>query len=103
MSGNNIVWKGEGNNTYNLYLYDGINTIELTNNIYYSDELGVQLDGNNVIWRKYDGHDYEIYWYDGIRTTQLTNNEIEDYSPQIDSNNIAWYDSDNNVYLATLL
>jgi beta propeller repeat protein len=100
ISGNNVVWFGSDNNDYEIYLYNGNSTIQLTDNNY--DDFFPQISGNNVVWYSYDGNDSEIYLYNGNSTIQLTDNNYDDFYPQISGNNVVWYSYDGNdseIYL----
>ncbi|UCD28771.1 MAG: hypothetical protein JSV03_17115, partial [Planctomycetota bacterium] len=87
--GSNVVWWGSDGHDYEILLYDGINTNQLTNNSY--DDWYSQISGSNVVWWGSDGHDWEIFLYDGTDTTQLTNNSYDDEFPQVSGSNVVWY------------
>ena len=98
-----MVWDGYDATDNEIYMYDGTNINQLTNNALY--EHGPQINNNGeVVWRGSDGTDYEIYMYDGISTTQITNNAYTDGKPEINNNGeVVWsgYDgSDYEVFLA---
>ncbi|HAG85638.1 MAG TPA: hypothetical protein DCL61_32000 [Cyanobacteria bacterium UBA12227] len=90
ISGNKVVFHSQtsSNSDYEIMLYNGSRTIQLTNNR--TNDYAPQISGNNVVWYGYDGNDDEIYLYDGSKTIQLTNNTSRDYAPQISGNNVAW-------------
>ena len=76
ISGDNIVWLNEGEDT--LRLYDSINQTSI--------ELGPGyhhvISGSNVAWSASDGNDYEIFYYNGESVIQLTDNDYNDgYHP----------------------
>ena len=76
---------GYDGSDYEIFLYDGTSTTQLTDNDY-DDDCPQINDNGYVVWRDDDGSDYEIFLYDGTSTTQLTNNDYDDYSPQINNN-----------------
>jgi hypothetical protein len=84
-----------------IYLYDGSNTIQLTDN--YLDDDGLQInDTGDVVWCGYNGNDREIYLYDGSNTIQLTDNNFDDLYPQINNNgDVVWtgYNGNYEIYL----
>ena len=54
-----MVWDGWDGNDYEIVLYDGTTTTQLTNNSY--DDSYPQVSGSNVVWHGSDGNDYEIF------------------------------------------
>lgn len=71
----NIVWETNDGNDPEIFLYNGSETIQLTNNDVGDFEPAVS--GNNVAWSRNDGNDAEIIFYNGNETIQLTDNEVE--------------------------
>ncbi|MEK6714494.1 MAG: alpha/beta fold hydrolase [Candidatus Omnitrophota bacterium] len=57
--GGQVVWRGWDGHDYEIYLYDGKQIIQLTNNNY--NDYDPQIHNGQVVWRGYDGSDYEIY------------------------------------------
>jgi len=103
VSGEAVVWAGhEGSGSdYEVYLYDGVNVVQLTDDPYYDwHDLDPQVSGLNVVWRGWDGHDYEILVHSEGITTQLTDNETDDVNPQISGSNVVWEGSDGGIFLA---
>jgi len=97
-----VVWVGYGGLDSEIYLYDGTNTRQLTEDAY--DDIDPQINDNGyVVWSGYDGSDYEIYLFDGANVVQLTDNSYFDGAPQINDNGyVVWsgYDgSDYEIYL----
>ena len=97
ISGNNVVWNGWDGTDQEIFFYNGISTIQLTNNSY--DDFSPAISGNNVAWVGYDGYgtDYEIFFYNGTSTTQLTNNSRDDWFPAISGNNVVWVGKDGGT------
>jgi len=93
-----VVWRGYDGNDYEIFLWDGTQTIQLTDNEY--DDYWPQIDNGQVVWRGYDGNDCEIFLWDGTQTIQLTNNNYPDNGPQIDDGQVVWqrYWSDHGFY-----
>ena len=113
-----MAWKGcdtencssIGDGDYEILLYDGTSTTQLTNNDY-KDEHPQINDNGYVVWQGCDGldcevfgGDWEIFLYDGSSTTQLTNNDYYDCFPQINNNGyVVWSGrrgSDSEIFLA---
>ena len=92
ISGNNVVWSYSYGTDSEIFLYNGISTIQLTNNSY--DEYDLQISGNNVIW----SGGSEIFFYNGTSTIQLTNNSYNDLYPAISGNNVVWQGWDGTDY-----
>jgi beta propeller repeat protein len=95
ISGNNIIWKRGTNNNYELYLYNGSSTIQLTDKNK-NKGRNPQIFDNKVVWEHYSDPDNEIYLYDGSNTIPLTNDKIVQRNPQISGNNVVWEDYDTS-------
>ena len=61
-----VVWQGcdgtncdDGGNDFEIFLYDGETTTQLTDNSY--DDVAPQISGSNVVWRGAG----DIFVYDG--------------------------------------
>ena len=95
-----VVWQGnEGNSDYEIFLYNGNDTIQLTANNY--DDTFPQINSNgHIVWYGYEGNsDAEIFLYDGMSIIQVTNNDYYDLDPQINDNGyIAWRGIDGSDY-----
>ena len=59
ISGNNVVWQGYDDNDVEIFFYDGISTVQLTDNG--TDDYLPQISGDKIVWENYDGNDSEIY------------------------------------------
>ncbi|RMF95303.1 MAG: PEP-CTERM sorting domain-containing protein [Candidatus Schekmanbacteria bacterium] len=92
----NIVWQGYDGSDYEIFFYDGMNIIQLTNNSY--DDLYPQInDQNSILWQGSDGTDFEIFLYKDSFTTQLTDNSFDDTSAVMNENGAAaWMGFDGN-------
>ncbi|NQU21930.1 MAG: hypothetical protein HQ567_11660 [Candidatus Nealsonbacteria bacterium] len=97
VSGSNVVWNGRLNSgaDYEIFLYDGTDITQLTDNNY--EDGSVQVSGSNVVWNGYpnSGTNSEIFLYDGATTKQLTNNNYHDGQPQISGSNVVWQGGDS--------
>jgi len=96
MRNGQIVWRSPDNNGWQIFLYDGRQTIQLTNDSY--DKTEPQLNNGKVVWSSYDGNNYEIFLYDGKQTTQLTNNDYDNNDFQIDNGQVVWQSYDGSHY-----
>ena len=101
IDGNNVVWAANDGNDSEIFLYDGNETIQLTDNDV--DDFSPQISGNKIVWqRDTTGENLEIFLYDGNETIQLTdNNTINPYdafdsSLQISGGNVVWAENDGN-------
>jgi len=86
-----VVWQGWDGWDYEIFLYDGSDTTQLTNNSY--DDVGPQINDRGwIAWRQFDGEDYEIFIYDGSMIRQLTNNSYSENGLQLnDSAQLVWW------------
>ena len=95
-----VVWKGcdtvlqacnyQGGGDWEILLYDGTSTTQITDNAYNDYDPQINSDGT-VVWYGDDGTGYEIYHHDGTTTAQLTNNAYFDRYVQInDEGWVAW-------------
>ena len=90
-----ITWAGVGDssNDTEIYLYDGAETFQITDNDY-SDVLPKINNNNYIVWNGNNGTTYEtneIYLYDNVSISQITDNDIGDQNVQINDNGlIVW-------------
>lgn len=75
-----------------MYLFDGesVSQIAATRGALSQAISSPKISGDKVVWSASDGNDSEIFLYSNGVTTQLTNNLVDDLSPAISGNNIAW-------------
>jgi len=85
---------GVGGHDYEIFLYDGMGTVQLTNNDH--DDEYPRIYSSNVVWIGGDGHDCEIFLYDGSTITQITDNDEDDKFAQVYGSNVIWYGWDGN-------
>ena len=50
ISGSNVVWQGHDGEDYEIFIYDGTTTTQLTNNSYYASDGHPKVSGSNVVW-----------------------------------------------------
>ena len=98
IDGAQVVWSGNGEGNFQIYLYDILSagTIEISQNPL--DDLNPTIHSGQVAWQGDDGEDYEIFFYDGASVTQLTENQYDDLYPQIDSGQIVWQGLDGSNF-----
>jgi hypothetical protein len=94
--------------TADIWLYDGTNTIELTED----SPFAVYPDLNEngwVVWQGCDGADcwggegdWEVFLYDGTSVSQLTDNSVDDLDPRLNNRGSIVWEQDGNIFLATL-
>ena len=100
ISGSNVVWEGVDVSDFEIYLWDGVTTAQLTDND--TRDRYPAISGSNVVWQGCDGGtgyeciggDIEIYFWDGANTTQITNNGTADWYPAISGSNVVWQGCD---------
>ncbi len=97
-----VTWSGyDGGSDYEIFLYDGTSTIQVTNNTIDLEQNPEINDIGWITWQGWDGSDYEIFLYDGAVITQITDNSESDTYPQINNDGlIAWYRG-GDIYLAS--
>ena len=85
-----VVWSGNGEGNFQIYLYDiiGAGTIKISQNPL--DDLNPTIHSGQVAWQGDDGEDYEIVLYNGSSVTQITDNQYDDLNPRIDGGQIVW-------------
>ena len=90
-----IVWCDSDGNDLEIYLYDGTQVVQITNNEY-NDYLP-EIHNGMVTWVGHDGGtDTEIFLYDGSSIIQLSNNEYFDSEPQIHNGMVTWVGHDGH-------
>ncbi|MEL6908804.1 MAG: cadherin domain-containing protein [Cyanobacteria bacterium J06598_4] len=89
-SGQNVVWKGDGNT---IYLYDGTETIALTDN-----GVSPLVSGDLVAWESYTGGRKDrINLYDGNSTVEIANDSSVSLQGFFDGN-VIWSQWDGNDF-----
>ncbi len=85
-----VVWMGRTLDDYEIYLFDGNNVTQPTNNDY--NDMYPQINAHgHVAWSGEDIADFEIFLYDGSGISQLTHNDYDDEDPQIgDGGHVVW-------------
>ncbi len=98
IDGDQFVWEGFDGNDYEIFWYNGTDTIQLTNNYYH--DLKPWIHDGQVVWVGNDSVDYEIYHFNGTHTNQLTDNSVTDHFPQIHNGQAVWlsYETDEEIY-----
>lgn len=87
--GNSIVWIELDGNDFDIFLFNGIKTIQIADNI--ATKWEPQIHGDNIVWFANDGDDYEIFLYNGSTTIQITDNDIPDAFANVYGDSIVWY------------
>lgn len=83
VDGKNVVWSDWRDGDNEIFLYDGSDTIQITDNIY--DDNYPRISNGRIVWES----EHQIFLYDGSTTTQLTNAIFNDL-PDISGDHIAW-------------
>ena len=94
--GSNVVWSGYNGRDYDIFLYNGTETIQLTDS---GNNRFPQIWESNVVWSGYNGGDNEIFLYNGTETIQLSDSGWgRNFDPQIWGSNVVWsgYGYDGN-------
>jgi hypothetical protein len=80
-----VVWSGWDGSDWEIFLYDGASTTQITNNGLADSTPHINNNGH-VVWSGSDGSDDEVFLYNGTSTTQITNNGLPDSTPHINDN-----------------
>jgi len=98
IDGAQVVWSGDSEGNFEIYLYDviGAGTNKISQNPL--DDINPTVHAGQVAWQGYDGEDHEIFLYDGAAVTQLTENQDDDLYPQIDSGQVVWQHFDGSDF-----
>lgn len=100
----NVIWSQWDGNDYELFRYDGNQTLQITDNDFndrlnpdstpnsFGSNSSSALDGSgdNLVWSSYVDGNWEIFYYDGTETIQVTDNDIDDLNPKISGDKIVW-------------
>ena len=87
IAGNNVVWWGGVFNDFQVSLFDGVTTRELSSGI---TNQFPEIDGDNIVWQSDDGNDFEIMFWNGHEVIQLTDNDYDDTRPQVSGDHVTW-------------
>jgi len=84
-----VVWQGFDGDDFEIYLFNGTNTIKLTSNLH--DDVNPSIRDGMICWMGYhDNWDPEIYVWDGTEITRLTDNDYEDRDPRTAGGRVVW-------------
>ena len=96
-----VIWtQTDEQNNGTVYMYD-LSAHTITENPNYPWRDSPQTDGNLSVLIQNDGQDREVFLYNGEFTKyhQITSNVLEDRSPSISGNFVAWM-ADGEIFLA---
>jgi hypothetical protein len=96
-----VTWEGWDGIDLEIFLYDGINIIQITDNSYNDSEPQINKNGW-ITWSGQEGTDKEIFLYNRTRIIPITSNSYDDFEPQINEKGwVTWreYDSDWEIFL----
>lgn len=102
VSGNSVVWQGWDGNDFEIFLWNGRTTIQLTNN--FTDDRSPLISGSSVAWVGKDpaGTDNEVFLYNPASgTKQLSADDASPTNVQLSGSNLMWQ-SDVNTYYYNL-
>jgi uncharacterized repeat protein (TIGR02543 family) len=98
------AWNCRDSEDGDIYLYNGADVINLTENIE-AGGLSPQVNDNGwvvwvgVTWSADGFPNYEIMLYDGATITQLTHNDLKEVEPKINNHNqVVWHGDDGNDF-----
>ncbi len=104
ISGQNIAWERDSVSGSGVFLYDGVEVMQLSDNDV--SDVAPTVSGNIVAWMSGEFGARDIIAYDGATTTQLTSDGMTGVFPNVSGNRVVWRGSDgtdDEIYLATLV
>ena len=98
MSGDKVVWSGFNDDGATAYLYDGVTTVELPENV--GRGQMPKISGDNIvgIGMGPDGVNDQAFLYDGVTNTPLGHTDGWDMHVRIAGENIAWLSEVDGVH-----
>lgn len=90
-----VVWEGWDGTDWEIFLYDGTKTIQITDNSHYDQNPKIS-DSGYIVWGRrdlIDGYytDSEIFLYNDSDIIQLTDNSYDDFDPEVnDKGHVVW-------------
>ena len=94
-----VAWVANDGVDYEIYFYNGVNAIQLTNNT--SNDCNPSLNNNGIlVWQDQVDGVYQIFMYDGTNVVQVTSDLLINFtSPKInDAGQIAWQGTNGSLY-----
>jgi hypothetical protein len=98
MDGARVVWVASDGSDDEIFVYDGVSIVPLTDNDY--DDSEPQVSGSHVAWIGFPDTiaEGEIFVHDGVTTLQLTDDALDDRGPRVSSGpagpTVAWIKGD---------
>jgi cysteine-rich repeat protein len=83
MDGARVVWVASDGNDDEIFAYDGVSTVPLSDNDY--DDAAPDVFGGSAAWVGYPDSiaEGEIFVHDGVGPLQLTDDAFDDHDPQV--------------------
>jgi hypothetical protein len=94
-----VAWVAHDGVDYEMYFYNGVNTIQLTNNT--SSDCNPSLNNKGMlVWQDQVDGMFQIFMYDGTNVVQVTSDPLTNFtSPKInDAGQIAWQGTNGSIY-----
>lgn len=94
-----VIWNGEEDFSYQLFLYNGTSVIQLTDDPYY-EPMDATIRNGKVVWAmRVEGRTgHEIFYYNGVNTIQITDDDVDDRGPQIHNDLLVWQRWDDDLF-----
>jgi hypothetical protein len=89
VSGDHVAWCGDDGNDYELFVYDGLTTTQVTHNNV-EDDVGGISDGRAAFISDSGGASRDIYLFNGTTVQHIANASLA-APPSISGNVIAWH------------
>ena len=108
VDGSNVVWEGWDGSDYEIFLWDGTSTTQITNNHFATGDLRVPSDiwadisGSNVVWQGWRRTDWQVFLWNGDQTIQLSSGTADNERVRVSGDSAAWrgHDGhDNEIFL----
>ncbi len=91
-----MAWHGFDGSDLEIFLWDGSQIKQLTNNTY--EDNTPQVWDNMVVWHGFRNRESEVFMWSGSEIIQLTNNIHPDGNPHIYKNRIVWTGEDGHDF-----
>lgn len=93
IDGDNVVWERWDGNDFEIVLYNGSETIQLTDNNAF-DSLK-WIDGDNIVYTNSvtsnsSLESLELFFYNGSEAVRLTDNDVQENFPIVKGDNVVW-------------
>ena len=98
LSNGQIVWVAYDGHDEEIFFFDGLEIIQLTNND--ENDNTPSIDNGQIVWLG-NGYESDLFYYDGSNIHQITDSGYLQHGPEISNGIISWYAKDIFLYDGT--